>query len=174
MGLWLDMDGLDPWRIWAICFAWKFGKLCSKHHPSFEQTNTLSLFIFLDVFGCFWFHSLILNKTESNAYRRRVFFCLSISKKRLCMKPTTCELLFEGIFTYLLPWSSWTKATSITGVTKALLKENQMPGRWVFPIHFSPKWIIFLKNPHKIWMKPPPKTCRKGWFSITSLIFGVK
>ena len=65
------------------------------------------------------------------------------------MKSTTCELVFEGIFTYLLPWSSWTKATSITGVTKALLKENQMPGRWVFPIHFSPKWIIFLKNHQK-------------------------
>lgn len=163
MDLWLDMDGLDRWRIWAICFAWKFGKLSSKRHPSFEQTNisifwtreynilSVSSFVF-DVFRStpsFW-------KKSNGMPRRRGFLLVQDFPK----KESVWNLPPAN---YLLPWSSWTRATSITGVTKTLFKENQMPGWWVFPIHFSQKSITFhhfpilgAKNHQKIWMKLPP------------------
>ena len=139
MDLWLDMDGLDRWRIWAICFAWKFGKLSSKRHPSFEQTNisifwtreynilSVSSFVF-DVFRStpsFW-------KKNNGMPRRRGFLLVQDFPK----KESVWNLPPAN---YLLPWSSWTRATSITGVTKTLFKENQMPGWWVFPIHFIVK-----------------------------------
>lgn len=115
--------------------------------------HSLSLFI------CFWrfsFHSLRQKKKNNGMPRRRGFLLVQDFPK----KESVWNLPPAN---YLLPWSSWTRATSITGVTKTLFKENQMPGWWVFPIHFSQKSITFhhfpilgAKNHQKIWMKLPP------------------
>lgn len=123
--------------------------------PSFEQGNTTfsqSLHLFLT-----FFVPLPQTEKKNNGMPRRRGFLLvqDFPKKESVWNLPPAN--------YLLPWSSWTRATSITGVTKTLFKENQMPGWWVFPIHFSQKSITFhhfpilgAKNHQKIWMKLPP------------------
>lgn len=104
-------------------------------------------------------------------------------QKKICMKPTTCELFFEGIFTDLLPWSSWTKATSTT----ARAVEFSYPFRQTWTIFLNPKnlkgtttkdmvqWLIFyqfslifgVKNP-TFFSPPAIPASQKSWTLLPS------